>query len=331
MDCLLSVCRFMVQSELNLQVCCSLIDMYSKCGEIQKARRIFDNMVIRDLLSWNGMISGYVACGFMELALDLYGSMRLTGVEPDLVTLNSVMDAYCRMGLCDEGKQIHAYILRNSLSSAVSIMNALISMYGKCGCVNSAFLIFSNMTTKDLVSWNTMIGGLAMHGKGEAALQVLNEMTSSGFCPDSSTLTSILSACNHSGLVNEGIKVFHGLTRDFKLVPKMEHYACLVDMLARAGQLNEALDVVMNMRFMPDKHIWGTLLVACQMQQNLEVAKLAAENLVSLEPENAGHYVTLSNIYMEDGKWDDAMKVRRLMESRGLMKLKGSSWIEGGS
>ncbi|XP_021714284.1 pentatricopeptide repeat-containing protein At2g03380, mitochondrial-like [Chenopodium quinoa] len=481
--------------ELNLQVCSSLIDMYSKCGEVDNARRVFDSLAVRDLLSWNAMISGYVANGFLELALELYGSMRVKGTEPDLVTLNSVMDAYCQMGLCDEalevfgqiarpsvvswttlmsgysrignheaslgmfrdmvkfmvdipdldslssamvscrhlralrngqeihvyglkthsrslfykscgpalltmyskcsrvydmrnvfelmdksdvvtwnamilgladlsmghsaletfsmmqimgvkndqttistilpicdlkpGKQIHAYILRNNLGSVVPVLNALISMYCKCGSIHSAKLIFSNMTMKDLVTWNTMIGGFAMHGKGEAALQMLNEMISSGLSPNSVTLTSVLSACNHSGLINEGLEAFYGMSRDFGLVPKMEHFACLVDMLARAGQLNEALDIVMKMPIMPDKHIWGTILAASQVQQNLVVAILAAENLVSLEPENAGHYVTLSNIYTDDGRWDDAMKVRRLMESRGLMKAKGSSWIEG--
>ncbi|KNA05143.1 hypothetical protein SOVF_192930 [Spinacia oleracea] len=485
--------------ELNLQVCNGLIDMYSKCGEVESANRVFDNMAVRDLLSWNAMISGYAANGFLELALELFGSMKLMSIEPDLVTLNTVMDAYCRIGLCDEalklfgkilqpsvvswttlisgysrvgnhvasmgmfrnmvkfmvdkpdldalssamvscrylralrngqeihaygmkthshshlqfynscgpalltmysncsrvhdmrtvfelmdkldvvtwnamilglvdlemgfsaletfslmhmvgvkndqttittilpvcdlnsGKQVHAYILRNNLEVLVPVLNALICMYCKRGSVSSAHLIFSNMTWKDLVSYNTMIGGFAMHGKGDSALQILKEMISSGYSPNSVTLTSILSACNHSGLIKEGVEVYYTMIRDFGLVPKMDHFACLVDMLARAGQLNEAIDVAAKMPIVPDKHIWGTLLAAGQVQQNLEVAKLAAEKLVSLEPENAGHYVTLSNIYTDDGRWDDAMRVRRLMESRGLMKLKGSSWIEGGN
>ncbi|KMT09335.1 hypothetical protein BVRB_6g134300 [Beta vulgaris subsp. vulgaris] len=480
-------------AELNVQVCSSLIDMYSKCKDVKSARWIFDNMAVRDLLSWNAMISGYVLNGFLELALELFGSMTLMGVEPDLVTLNSVMDAYCRMGLCDEalkvfghiahpsvvswttlfsgysrfgnheaslrifrdmikslvytsdldslssavvscrhlqalrngqeihaygmkahstrvfynscgpalltmyskcsrvhdmrnvfelmdkfdmvtwnamifglvdlamgysaletftmmqivgvkinqttistilpicdlksGKQLHAYIFRNNLVSVVPVLNALISMYCKCGSIDSADLVFSNMPVRDLVSWNTMIGGFAMHGKGKAALQILEEMIHSGLTPDSVTLTSILSACNHSGLFTEGLKIFHSMSKDFGLVPTMEHFACLVDMLARSGQLNEALAVVTEMPILPDKHIWGTLLAAAQAQHDMEVAKLAAENLVSLEPKNAGHYVTLSNVYTDDGRWDDAMRVRKLMESRGLTKPKGSSWI----
>uniref|UniRef100_A0A7C9AMA6 Uncharacterized protein n=1 Tax=Opuntia streptacantha TaxID=393608 RepID=A0A7C9AMA6_OPUST len=479
-------------AKFNLQVCSSLIDMYSKCNQVESARRVFDNMAVRDLLSWNGMISGCVANGSPASAVELFGLMTFAGIKPDLVTWNSVMDAYCRMGLCDEavrvfrqilqpniiswttlisgfsrngdyeaslqifrnmmncigvnpdldslssaivscrylralrngqeihaygmkthyhsifyksagpallticskcgrvhdmknvfelmekvdvvtwnamifglielamgnsalevftqmqsvgirndqttistilpicdlksGRQIHAYIIRNLYSSVVPVLNALISMYCKCGSIDSANLVFSNMLIRDLVSWNTMIGGFAMHGKGEAALQLLKDMTSSGLCPDTVTLTSALSACSHSGLVDQGLELFYSMTRDFELVPKMEHFACLVDILARAGQLNEALDVLKGMPMKPDKHIWGTLLAAGEAQRNLEVANLAAENLVSLEPENAGHYVTLSNIYAKEEKWDDTMRIRRLMECRGLMKPTGRSW-----
>lgn len=479
-------------AEFNLQVCSSLIDMYSKCDQVECARRVFDIMAARDLLSWNAMISGYVANGLPASAVELFGSLTFAGIEPDLVTLNSVMDAYCRMGLCDEalevfrqilqpniiswtilisgfsktgnheaslgifrnminctavnpdldslssaivscrylralrngqeihaygmkthyhnifyesagpalltmyskcgrvhdmrnvfelmdkldvvtwnammfghielalensaldvftqmqrlgirndqttistilpfcdlksGRQIHAYIIRNVFCSVVPVLNALICMYCKCGSIDAANLVFSNMLTRDLVSWNTMIGGFAMHGKGEFALQLLKEMISSGLSPNSVTLTSALSACNNSGLVDWGLELFYSMTRDFELVPKIEHFACLVDMLARAGQLSEALGVLKGMPMKPDKHIWGAVLAAGEAQRNLEVAKLAAKNLVSLEPENAGHYVTLSNIYAKEEKWDDALKIRRLIEIRGLMKPTGSSW-----
>ncbi|CAO2830868.1 unnamed protein product [Amaranthus hypochondriacus] len=482
-------------AESNLQVCASLIDMYSKCGQVKCANQVLNNMVVKDLLSCNAMLSGYVANGCPELALEIFESMKLIGVEPDLITFNSVMEAYCQMGFCDEalkvfrfianpsivswttmisgyarvgnheasldmfrnmvrldmpdldslstsivscrhlrhlrngqeihaygikthsnlhfykscgpalltmysrcsrvhdmknvfelmdkfdvvtwnamilglidlemgysaletfntmqllgvrndqttlstilpicnlnsGMQIHTYIFRNNLGSVISVLNALISMYCKCGSITSAYLVFSNMPVRDVFSWNTIIGGFAIHGKGEAALKCLKDMISSGVSPNSVTLTAILSACNHSGLVNEGLEAFHGMCRNFELVPKMEHFACLVDMVARAGQLNEALDIVKEMPFIPDKHVWGTLLASAQAQHNMEVAVLAVDNLVSLEPENAGHYVTLSNIYTDDGRWDEAMRVRRLMESRGLTKLKGSSWMEGGN
>lgn len=170
-----------------------------------------------------------------------------------------------------------------------------------------------------------------MHGLGQAALELLKEMRKTGLNPDSMTFTSILSACSHSGLVNEGLEVFHNIMRDYSLTPSMEHYACIVDMLARAGRLQDAVSFIQRMPLEPDKSIWGTLLAASRSHQNVNVAKLAAERLVLLEPEHSGHYVTLSNIFARAGRWDDAVRVRKQMETRGTVKPLGNSWIEDGS
>ncbi|CAL5371077.1 unnamed protein product [Camellia sinensis] len=484
-------------ADLNVQVCNSLIDMYSKCGDIENAMRVFGRMVERDLLSWNSMISGYVCNGFLESAVDLLDSMRLEGFEPDLVTWNTAMDAYCRMGQCNEawkifeqinepniiswttlisgysrigkhevtlaifrdmvsknvvfpdldcisgvlvscrhlgalicgreihaygikvekgfafyksagpalltmygrcrrlndatnvfnlmeksdvvtwnamilsfidlgmenmalecfrkmprmrlqidqttistvlpmcdlksGKQIHAYIKKSSFGLSIPVWNALIHMYSRCGCIGTAYSVFSNMVSRDLVSWNTMIGGFGKHGFGKSALQLLNEMNRSGLCPNSVTFTSVLSACSHSGLLDEGLEVFHRMTKDFGFKPGMEHFACVVDLLARAGRLEDAVGFIKRMPLQADKCIWGALLAASQAHQSIGVAMLASEHLVHLEPEYAGHYVTLANTYARAGRWDDAVRVRKLMESRGLVKPSGYSCIESGN
>ncbi|OMP02040.1 hypothetical protein COLO4_11393 [Corchorus olitorius] len=200
-------------------------------------------------------------------------------------------------------------------------------MYSKCGCIEFANCVFSRMVARDLVSWNTMIGGFALHGLGKAALQLLKQMNDLGFCPSPVTFTSALSACNHSGLVNEGLEIFHSMTRDFHLSPSMEHFSCVVDMLSRAGKLEDAISFIEKMPLKPDKSIWGALLAACQDYQNVDIGKVAAEHLIHLEPHQAGHYITLSNIYAKAGRWDDAVRVRKQMEERGLAKPVGQSWI----
>ncbi|CBI21441.3 unnamed protein product, partial [Vitis vinifera] len=338
--------------EFDLQVCNSLIDMYSKSGDVGSGRRVFDEMVERDVLSWNSMISGYckriqdalnvfelmdrfdvvtwnaMILGFVDLemghlALECFSKMQRSGIMNNQITISTVLPA------CDlkSGKQVHAYITKNSFSSVIPVWNALIHMYSKCGCIGTAYSIFSNMISRDLVSWNTMIGGFGMHGLGQFALQLLRDMSHSDVCPNSVTFTSALSACSHSGLVDEGMELFHTMTRDFGFTPGMEHFSCVVDLLARADRLEDAVGFIEKMPLKPSKHIWSALLAACRAQQNVSVAKLAAEQLFQLEPEHAGNYVTLSNIYARAGRWDDAVAVRKLMEDRGLVKPSGYSWI----
>ena len=176
-----------------------------------------------------------------------------------------------------------------------------------------------------------MIGGFALHGHGKVALQLLKEMNQLGVCPSPVTFTSALSACNHSGLVDEGLRVFDSIIRDFQLSPSMEHFSCVVDMLSRAGRLEDAISFIEQMPLKPDKCIWGAVLAACRAYQNVDVGKVAAEHLIRLEPEQAGHYVTLSNIYAKAGRWNDAVRVRKQMEGRGLAKPSGQSWIQSGS
>ncbi|XP_015890127.3 pentatricopeptide repeat-containing protein DOT4, chloroplastic isoform X2 [Ziziphus jujuba] len=286
----------------------TLLTMYAKYGRLQDAKNVFKLMDQADVVTWNAMILGFADVGLEHSALECFSKMQRAGIKNDRTTISTVLP------VCDlkSGKQIHAFIRKGCFDLVTPVWNALIYMYSKCGCIRSASLVFSNMLTRDVVSWNSMMGGFRMHGLGQAALELLKEMRQSALEPDSMTFTSVLSACSHSGLVNEGLEVFHKMTKYYCLTPSMEHYACIVDMLARAGRLQDAVTFIQNMPLEPDKSIWGTLLAACRSHQNVDVAKLAAEQLVLLEPEHAGHYVTLSNIFARAGRWDDSLKVSRI-------------------
>ncbi|KAJ9170719.1 hypothetical protein P3X46_018808 [Hevea brasiliensis] len=303
----------------------ALLIMYAKCRRIQDARNVFELMDKSDVVTWNAMILGFVELELGQLALECFIEMQRLGLKNDETTISTILPV-CSLKY---GNQIHAYVMKNRyLNSVVPVWNAVIHMYCKCGSIRSAYSVFSGMAFRDIVSWNTMIGGFGMHGHGQAALELQQEMNQSSLCPNSMTFTSLLSACSHSGLVDEGLKLFQRMTEDYALTPRMEHYSCIVDMLARAGQFADAVTFIHKMPVEPDKSIWGALLAACRDYQNVEVGKLAAENLIHLEPEQAGHYVTLSNIYARAGRWDDAVRVRKQMESRGLVKASGQSWIE---
>ncbi|OAY33808.1 pentatricopeptide repeat-containing protein DOT4, chloroplastic [Manihot esculenta] len=306
----------------------TLLVMYAKCRRIQDARNVFELMDKSDVVTWNAMILGFVELKLGQLALECFIEMQRLGLMVDEATISALLPV---CGL-KHGNQIHAYILKdNYLNSVVPIWNAVIHMYCKCGSIRSAYSVFSGMAIRDIVSWNTMIGGFGMHGLGLAALELLREMNRTSLRPNSMTFTSLLSACSHSGLVDEGLKLFQKMTEDYALTPRMEHNSCIVDMLARAGQFADAVTFIHKMPVEPDKSIWGALLAGCGAHQNIEVGKLAAENLIRLEPEQAGHYVTLSNIYATAGRWDDAARVRTQMESRGLVYPLGQSWIETGN
>ncbi|XP_050226545.1 pentatricopeptide repeat-containing protein At5g39350-like [Mercurialis annua] len=306
----------------------ALLTMYAKFGRIQDAAKVFEVMDKTDVVTWNAMILGFVELELEKPAIECFSEMLKKGLKANQTTISTILPVCC----LQFGNQIHAYIRKSSsLSSVVTVWNAVIHMYCKCGCVRSAYSIFSSMATKDIVSWNTMIGGYGMHGHGQAALKLLRVMISSGICPDSTTLTCALSACSHSGFVDEGLELFHSITENYALTPRMEHYSCIVDLLARAGRFEEAISFIGKMPLHPDKSIWGALLASCQAYQNVDFGILAAEQLICLEPKCAGHYVTLSNIYARGGMWEDAVRVRKKMEGKGLIKPSGKSLIEIGN
>eukprot|EP01018_Ginkgo_biloba_P008711 Gb_07638 [translate_table: standard] len=309
----------------------ALIDMYAKCGSIDVARLVFDRMFCTDVVLWNAMISGYAQSGHCNEALKLFHQIQQTGVKPDSVTLTSILPACARLANLQQGKEIHDYIVRNEFESDVSVGNVLIDMYAKCGIIEIGRRVFDKMSDKDVISWNSMIAGYGMHGHGVDALRLFYQMQKEGMTPDYITFIALLSTCSHVGLVDKGWQYFDSMSRDYQIVPRMEHYACMVDLLGRAGHLDEAWDFIKKMPSKPSADVWGSLLGACRVYCNIELAECVAARLFELKPDNAGYYVLLSNIYAAAGRWVDVTNVRTLMKERGLKKKPGCSWIEVGN
>eukprot|EP01018_Ginkgo_biloba_P037492 Gb_02031 [translate_table: standard] len=314
--------------ESNVFVGSALIDMYTKCGSIGIARQVFEKLSERDVVSWTAMIAGYAQNGYANEALTLFHQMKLAGVIPDSATMVSVLSACAHLGALQQGKLIHDYIIRCGLESDVFVGTALIDMYAKCGSVDIARKCFDKMSERDVVSWNAMIAGYGMHGHGEDALVVFSHMQQIGMKPNWVTFICVLCACSHAGLVNEGSQNFGRMKRDYCITPKMKHYACMVDLLGRAGHLDEAEDFIKKMPLEPDASVWGALLGACRIHCNVELGVLVAGRLFDLEPEDAGYYVLVSNIYAAAGRWDSVAKVRTIMKDRGLKKTPGCSLID---
>eukprot|EP01018_Ginkgo_biloba_P037423 Gb_09406 [translate_table: standard] len=314
--------------ELCVFVQTALIDMYAKCGSTEIARHVFDQMPERDVASWNAVIAGYAQEGYANEALMLFHEMQLADTPPDSTTLVSVLAVCAYIGALEHGKWIHDYIVKHKFDSDVFVGTALIDMYAKCGSIVIARKLFDNMTNRDLVVWSAMIAGYGMHGHGEDALTLFSQMQQTGMKPNHITFIAVLSACSHAGLVEDGWQYFESMTHDYSITPRVEHYACMVDLLGRAGLLDEAQDFIQKMPLEPDADVWGALLGACRIHCNLELGEHVAERLFDLDPENAGHHVLLSNLYAAAGRWNDAANVRRMMKGRGLKKTPGFSLIE---
>eukprot|EP01018_Ginkgo_biloba_P030281 Gb_21430 [translate_table: standard] len=306
----------------------ALIDMYAKCKCIESARHVFDKLSLRNVVSWNAMISGYAQNEHSSEAMNLFRQMHLVSVKPTVVTIATILPACAHLATLKQGKEIHDCIIRNGFESVVFVCNALIDMYAKCGSIELARQLFNKMSQRNKVSWTTMIAGYGMHGHGKDALTLFNQMREAGLKPDHITFVAVLSACSHAGLVDEGWQYFDIMRRDYCITPRVENYACMVDLLGRAGRLDEAQEFINSMPLKPSAGVWGALLGACRIHCNIELGQRVAECLFELEPENAGFYVLLSNIYAKAGRWNDVAKVRALMKDRNLTKRPGCTWIE---
>lgn len=308
----------------------ALINMYSKAGSVEDARQVFDRMLRRDVVSWTTMVGGYAECNQGVESFTIFKKMLQEGVVPNKITYLCVLKACGSLVALEWGKEIHNHVVKAGLLSDLQVENALVNMYFKCGSVGDAYQIFDNMVTRNTVSWSGIIGGLAQNGKGLDALHKFEEMKAENIIPDEATFVSVLSACRHAGLVEEGRRQFASMCNDYGIVPSEKHYSCMVDILGRAGRLTEAEDVILTLPLEPTASMWGALLAACRSYGNVNVAERAAEEYLKLEPQNAGVYVSLSDIYAAAGRWDDAAKVRKLMKEKGLQKEPGRSWIEVG-
>lgn len=309
-------------------VCAALVDMYAKCKVIDDARQLFDNMSSRDLVSWTVMIGAFADSRNAYESLVLFDRMTEEGIVADKVAVVSVVYACAKFGAMHKARFVHDYICRNKFSLDVILGTAMIDMYAKCGSIGSARDIFDRMREKNVISWSAMIGAYGYHGHGREALEIFKMMLSSGILPNSITFISLLYACSHAGLVEEGLRFFWLMWDEYSVRPDVKHYTCMVDLLGRAGRLDEALKLVESTEVEKDEGLWGALLGACRIHGNVDLAEMAANSLLQLEPQNPGHYVLLSNIYAKAGRWKDVARIRDLMSQRSLKKIPGSTWIE---
>eukprot|EP01018_Ginkgo_biloba_P036261 Gb_02413 [translate_table: standard] len=306
----------------------SMVAGYAKCGSMKDARKLFDKMPNRNGVSWTAMIGGYSQNGHAEEALNLFCQMQRAEIKMDEFTFASVLSACASRPGLKYGSHMHAHIIQTGFESNIFVGSAIVDLYAKCGSIKDARQVFDKMPERNLVSWNAMIVGYAQNGLGKESLKLFEEMLLAGIKPNESTFIGVLYACSHAGLVDEGRRYFDSMSQDHCMTPRADHYACVIDLLGRAGHLDEAEVFIDNMPFEPDAVIWGALLSACRVHGNLELGKRAAERLFQLEPQNAGPYVLLSNIYAAVGSWNDVAKVRNMMIDKGVKKKPGCSWIE---
>ncbi|KAH6837145.1 Tetratricopeptide repeat superfamily protein [Perilla frutescens var. hirtella] len=316
--------------ESHLHIMTTLVDMYAKFGCVESAWLVFSSMSAKNLVSWSAMIACFAKNGRAFDALELFREMmRESGdVLPNSVTMVSVIQACAALSALEQGKLIHGHILRKGLDSILPVMNALVTMYARCGDLELGETIFNQMTRRDIVSWNSLISSYAVHGLGSKALQTFQEMVQLGMSPTSISFISVLGACSHSGLVDEGKLVFESMVKEHGIYPSVEHYACIVDLLGRANRLDEAAKIIADMRDEPGPMVWGSLLGSCRIHCNVKLAERASSRLFELEPRNAGNYVLLADIYAEAKMWDEVKGVKKLLEAKGLQKVSGCCWIE---
>ncbi|KAG4975077.1 hypothetical protein JHK87_031898 [Glycine soja] len=315
--------------EFNVVLCNVMVDGYARVGNLKAARELFDRMAQRSVVSWNVMISGYAQNGFYKEAIGIFHRMMQMGdVLPNRVTLVSVLPAISRLGVLELGKWVHMYAEKNKIRIDDVLGSALVDMYAKCGSIEKAIQVFERLPQNNVITWNAVIGGLAMHGKANDIFNYLSRMEKCGISPSDVTYIAILSACSHAGLVDEGRSFFNDMANSVGLKPKIEHYGCMVDLLGRAGYLEEAEELILNMPMKPDDVIWKALLGASKMHKNIKIGMRAAEVLMQMAPHDSGAYVALSNMYASSGNWDGVAAVRLMMKDMDIRKDPGCSWIE---
>ncbi|XP_076914251.1 putative pentatricopeptide repeat-containing protein At3g11460, mitochondrial [Bidens hawaiensis] len=312
----------------DFRVANCLLTMYVRCGSKEVSRKFFDFMEVKELVTWNAMISGYAQNGYAVEALELYRELELSGLEPDPITLVGVLSSCAHLGAQKIGLEVENKIQNISFKHNMFLNNALINMYARCGNIKKAQEIFDNMPEKNLVSWTAIIGGYGMHGEGETAVRYFDEMLRANIRPDGPVFVSVLSACSHAGLTDIGLGYFNSMKSKYGLKPGQEHYSCVVDLLGRAGRLDEAQKIINTMPMEPDGPVWGALLGACKIHKNVSLAEYAFKRVVKLEPTNIGYYVLLSNLYTEVNDTQGILWVRVMMKEKGLKKDPGYSYVE---
>ncbi|XP_031286367.1 pentatricopeptide repeat-containing protein At4g21065-like [Pistacia vera] len=322
-----SVFKFHFGDDIHVQN--TLVHMYGCCkGGIEFARKVFDEMSKSDSVSWSAMIGGYARLGLSTEAIGLFRKMQICGVCPDEITMVSVLSACTDLGAFEVGKWIESFIEKRRVKKCMELCNALIDMFAKCGDVDKALKLFRNMNERTIVSWTSVIVGLAMHGRGLEAVALFEEMIEAGVAPDEVAFIGLLSACSHSGLVDKGRKYFDLMRKDFGIIPKIEHYGCMVDILCRAGLVQEAFEFVQKMPIEPNPIVCRTLISACSARGELKLGESITKRLIGNEPMHESNYVLLSNIYAKMLHWEKKTNIREVMDRMGMSKIPGSTMIE---
>uniref|UniRef100_M8B4U9 Pentatricopeptide repeat-containing protein n=1 Tax=Aegilops tauschii TaxID=37682 RepID=M8B4U9_AEGTA len=308
-----------------------MITAYAKRGEMAPARELFDQAPERDVVCWNAMISGYVRCGSHKHAMDLFEQMQRMGKKPDVITMLSLLSACADSGDLDVGRRLHSSLSEKFSGSGFTVVlgNALIHMYAKCGSMKSALEVFRVMRDKDVSTWNSIIGGLALHGHALDSINVFKKMLKERVRPDEITFVAVLIACSHGGKVDKGREYFKLMQQQYRIEPNVKHYGCMVDMLGRAGLLKEAFEFIDTMKVEPNSVIWRTLLGACRVHGEIELAEHANRHLLKARSDDSGDYVLLSNIYASAGEWLESEKMRKLMDDSGVNKEAGRTVVDG--
>ncbi|KAM3248066.1 pentatricopeptide repeat-containing protein like [Capsicum annuum] len=357
------VVKFGFHTDVFVQNC--LISLYSQSGSVGNARRVFDEISNKDIVSWNSIIIGCLRNSELDMALELFRSMKkrnivtwnsiITGfvqggrpkealgffyemqvfgddmVSPDKMTIASVLSACASLGAVDQGRWVHDYLNTSGLEFDMVIATALVDMYGKCGSVSRALDVFRAMKNKDVLAWTAMLSAFAINGNGREAFELFLDMEAAGVRPNAVTFTALLSACAHSGLIDTARWCFHVMRHAYHIEPQGQHYACMVDILGRAGLFDEAEALIRNMPLEPDVFVWGALLGGCQMHRNFPLGEKVAWCLIALEPLNHAFYVILCDIYAKAGRFDHLKEIRALMKEKGIEKtVPGCSTIEVG-
>lgn len=349
--------------EGNLYVSSALVNMYASCASLRQARLVFDNMSQRDTVSWNviltayflnkecenglalfyqmrkagielnhaswnAVISGCLQNGQNELALDTFNKMQDSGFKPNQITIVTLLPACTNLENLRGGREIHGFVFRHSFIEDTTITTALVLLYARCGDLEHSREVFNMMPTKDVVAWNTMILANSMHGNGEESLMLFHKMVDLGIKPNSVTFIGVLSGCSHSKLADKGLQIFNSMTSEYAIKPDEDHYSCMVNVLSRAGRLEQAHEFIQKMPVEPIASAWGALLGACTVYENVELARIAAGRLFEIDPDNPANYVLLSNILFTAKMWVEASETRKMMRDKGLGKTPGRSWVQ---
>jgi pentatricopeptide repeat protein len=310
----------------------SLITMiagYSKNGDVGSAREVFDQMVDKDLRSYNAMIACYAQNSKPKEALDLFNGMLKPEISlhPDKMTLASVISACSQLGNLQHWRWIESHINDFGIVLDDHLATALIDLYAKCGNIDEAYELFCGLRKRDVVAYSAMIYGCGINGRVSDAVELFERMVGECVGPNLATYTGILTAYNHAGLVEEGYRCFNSM-KDNGIVPSVDHYGIMVDLLGRAGRLDEAYKLIINMPIQPNAGVWGALLLACRLHDNVKLGEIAAQHCIKLESETAGYYSLLSGMYATVGKWNDAKKLTSGVEGKKIIRIPGCSWTQ---